>query len=125
MVNMNKRQSKKRRKKLILFSSLDFVDIKCRYCENYECGDSSVGLSSGCTGEYLYDMDGEIIEAMGVLSEVYQLSKGYICPHYLAKKMHGRKAKFNIPKTYKQYKEMRKKEIEFFKTMYEESLLGY
>lgn len=112
--HMNKRQAKKWRKKVKLFSSLECVLDKCACCENFECGDPSVGLLAGCVGDYLYDKDGNIDDEKNEMSIEFMNCKGYTCPYFCRSTSDYKKLKFNLPKSYKEYHKALRTQEDFY-----------
>ena len=100
---MNKRQRKKFAKKIKMFSSLEFVNDRCKICENYESGDYSVGLEQGCETEWLYDENDNIIDSRNDKIIEYMNCSGYGCPHFRC--VANPKFKANLPKSYREYKQ--------------------
>lgn len=109
---MNKRQKKKSAKKIKTFSNLEFVNDRCKICENYESGDYSVGLSQGCTTEWLYDKNDDIIDSRNDKIIEYMNNMGYGCPHFRC--VANPKFKPNLPKSYQEYKKQVKAENIYF-----------
>ena len=102
---MNKRQTKKYKKKVALWCGLDFVKPKCHCCEFFESGDDSVGLLDMCIVDYQYDEDDNIIEAKAEVLDDYMQLGGYTCPYF--KKCHSKKLRptQKVPKSYRELKE--------------------
>ena len=102
---MNKRQAKKRNKKVALFCSLEDVYYKCCKCQNFESGDSSVGLFDGCCADFLYDENDNIIQSHDNIISEYMSLKGYTCPYFLQMGGKRKYPKDNLPKSYREYRE--------------------
>jgi hypothetical protein len=115
---MNKRQTKKRNKKVKLFSWLEDVYSKCYKCQYFESGDTSVGLAEGCTAPFLYDENDNTINSQNDKACEYMQLKGYTCPHFL--QMLGKKKypKNNLPKSYREYEKRRKALERLYNTYY-------
>lgn len=101
---MNKRQAKKRNKKVALFCGLEDVYYKCCKCQNFESGDSSVGLCDGCCADFLYDENDNIIQSHDDIISEYMSLKGYTCPYFLQMGGNRKYPKDNLPKSYKEYR---------------------
>lgn len=99
---MNKRQFRKRVKKVNVFCGLEDVYCKCFKCQNFESGDMSVGLQGGCIADFLFDKDDNIIGVQDDKAYEYMSAKGYICPYFL--KTEGKDINANLPKTYREYR---------------------
>lgn len=106
---MNKRQAKKWKKKVNMFSQLECVVNKCSLCGYYEEEDRSVGLMEGCFGCYLYDDEGNFLEENEGKAIAYMECKGYTCPYFVKRKSayrgNRREQKLNLPKSYREYKD--------------------
>lgn len=113
---MNKRQFKKIKNKISKFSSLEDVYNKCLKCQNYECGDSSVGIDSGCIAKFLFDENDNFIEENNDLAIEYMDRKGYLCP-YFKQLLNKSKPKDNLPKTHSEYKSRKTIQDNYFKEM--------
>lgn len=109
---MNKRKAKKRLKKIDMWVGLDLAPNRCLNCEYYECADYSVGLSEGCTADYLYDADGNFIEEKNDEAIQHMSRLGWACPCFRALKK--RKHYIKPPKSYKEIKQLIKKEREYY-----------
>lgn len=93
---MNKRQYKKKVKRIENYIENNFdtldkkgnyktIGVKCHFCQNYESGDSSVGLSDGCIADVLYDENDEIIPKMDNKIIYHMSMLGYLCPYFRMK----------------------------------------
>lgn len=101
---MNKRQAKKRLKKIDVWVGLDFTPFKCHYCSNFDSGDSDVGIPDGCEADYLYDGDGNFLEEMNDKAVGYMEKLGWTCPYFRPKNKGGKAVK--MPKKYKEIKKI-------------------
>lgn len=118
---MNKRQIKKRNKKVDMWVGLDTTPFRCHYCAYYESGDMSVGLLDGCEADYLYDDNGDYVaelrEDMNDKAVEYMQRKGWTCPHF-RKTEKAKKYALKAPKSYKEIKNRIKAEEEYYRTVY-------
>lgn len=93
---MNKRQYKKRIKKIKDFISNNYdvldsegnyktISVKCHSCTFYESADFSVGLEAVCDPPAIYSEEGNIILAMEEKTEFHRELLGYACPYFRRK----------------------------------------
>lgn len=114
---MNKRQLKKRNKKVDMWVGLDMTPFRCQYCANYESGDMSVGMLDGCVADYLYDDNGDLQDDKNEKITEYMQRKGWTCPHFCRNKK--AKGVLKAPRSYKEIKRRIKTEEEYYKQMIE------
>lgn len=109
---MNKRINKKINKRinnLLQYNPYFAYANKCRYCQNHEDDDFSVGLTGGC---YVFDD----------WHQVEKTTCGFTCKNFKPIKKTNPKL-YSIPKTYKEIKKEYKSKLRRHNSSQKESLL--